>query len=649
MSNSVLKLLRAPALVLCLLALAPGTVKAQPTLAPATVVAGPSAAITGLGGMSIARDGTGGLVFTEQVDGIPHVFVSRLLGGAFQAPVQVDPGLTGASSQPVIAAGNGGLLLVAFVNSGALFVADAGSASSAFALPQLLAGGAASPAISISNFPKAYLAFTVGAGAGTGVRSAYWDAGSWSLEPTPLNVTAGDDAGAGMGRPAVAAAGDGLAIVAWGENGHVYARRVWGTAPSPVVQQADPSSVSGWREATADEPSVGTGGDSSYADIGFREQLTNGTETQDRVLMTRLVSGTQNGPVGADALGTPGVEGADDPDVIEGEYGRGFLLSSRETTNAVEAMAVGTNGTPGPTLQVTSDADAAVGGTAGLFSSVVAWQQTSVAGPSEVLMSYGTDGQSLGAGVPASEPGLGGTDAAAGIAAAGDVNGDAAAAWVQGTGESTRIVAAEMLQPPGTLAPSRRSADVRTSQPTFSWSASREAWGLAYEVTVDGRPVGSTTRTSLRMPAPLVDGAYTWQVTAVNRAGTSTAARTARVRVDTLAPIVTASLSGQRRVGKEVRLRVTVTDVRPGEPTSTSSGIASASVRWGDSTRARLSARPVWRHVVRHVYLRAGLYRVTIRVADRAGNTTTIVRHVRIRAPRAARRRPRHGPRAPQR
>ena len=88
------------------------------------------------------------------------MFVSRLAGGAFTAPVQADPGLLGASSQPVIASGPGGLLLVAFVNGGTLYVEQAATSTSPLSAPAALFSGAASPSISISNFGKAYLAFT---------------------------------------------------------------------------------------------------------------------------------------------------------------------------------------------------------------------------------------------------------------------------------------------------------------------------------------------------------------------------------------------------------------------------------------------------------------------------------------------------------
>ena len=80
----------------------------------------------------MARDGTGGLVYLKAVGGVAHVFVSALLGGQFQAPTEVDAGLGAASSQPVIAAGNGGVLLIAFINAGGLYVVDRASATASF-------------------------------------------------------------------------------------------------------------------------------------------------------------------------------------------------------------------------------------------------------------------------------------------------------------------------------------------------------------------------------------------------------------------------------------------------------------------------------------------------------------------------------------
>ena len=74
-------------------------------LAPSnTVVDGPGAAIDSLGGLAVGRDGSGGLVYLKNIGATAHVFVSTLVNGSFQPPVQMDAGLPGASSQPVIAA-----------------------------------------------------------------------------------------------------------------------------------------------------------------------------------------------------------------------------------------------------------------------------------------------------------------------------------------------------------------------------------------------------------------------------------------------------------------------------------------------------------------------------------------------------------------
>ena len=66
----------------------PAAARAQPpSPAPPTVLDGPSANIVGLSGISVARDGTGGVVYLKDVGGVQHVFVS-LLAGSFQAPEQ---------------------------------------------------------------------------------------------------------------------------------------------------------------------------------------------------------------------------------------------------------------------------------------------------------------------------------------------------------------------------------------------------------------------------------------------------------------------------------------------------------------------------------------------------------------------------------
>ncbi|MGH2915524.1 MAG: hypothetical protein ACRDMX_11100 [Solirubrobacteraceae bacterium] len=617
-----------------------------PTAAPGpTVLAGPSAAIDGLNGLSVARDGTGGLVFTQDVGGVAHVFVSALLGGAFQTPVQADPGLAGPSSQPVIAAGDGGVLLVAFINAGQLYVVQATSAGAALSAPGDLFSGAENPAISMSNFGKAYLAFTAAGGAGGGdVRSAYWYQDQWSLEPTPLDVSAADAAGLSSDRPAVATAGDGVAIVAWGEGGHIYTRRVVGTTPSVVAEQADPGSFGGRQEVSATEPVIAAGGNSSYATVAFDETLATGGSTQTVVLYNRLRASQYDGPREADGATLGGPEGADQPAAAVTEYGRGFLTSELSSTHQLFAATLGTTDELYGTQRVDSLPNQgppyAAPATAGLISNLIAWQQSpGIAGPAEIRVRYAADGADLGPEQVLSSPTLGDADAKLGLAAAGDVAGDAAVAWVQGSGASTYVVAAQLFQAPGGFVPGRAFAYSTSAQPTFRWSASNELWGAPqYVLSVDGANVAQTTAQQATATAPLTDGRHSWQVTASNRAGETTQARPAVVFVDTVAPLVNLRLRGRRIVGTRERITVSYRDLPPvGLPPQDASGVATVFVRWGDGHVQRIR-----RNDASHVYRRRRAYTITVTATDRAGNRTVVRARLRIRSKPKPKRHHRH-------
>src|SRR5205807_8419648 len=175
---------------------------------------------------------------------------------------------------------------------------DRPSASASYTAPSQLASGASNPSIQMSDFGKAYLAFT----AGGNVRAAHYYAGRWALESAALNAIPGDGAGSGTGAPSVATAGDGIGTIAWGEGGHIYSRRVWGTSPSIVFERADVDSLSGWSELSVDQPQAAVGGNSSYVDVAFDEVFTNGSQQQSRVLVRRLQGCQYIDPNGADGL-----------------------------------------------------------------------------------------------------------------------------------------------------------------------------------------------------------------------------------------------------------------------------------------------------------------------------------------------------------
>lgn len=624
-------MLRLAAVLIAGAAAWPAVAAAQPTPAPPLVVDGPSAAITQLGGLAIARDGTGGLVYLKG----GRVVVSALVGGRFQAPHTVDARFASASSQPVIAAGNGGVVLIAFINGGALYVVQRSSTTAAFSAPAALAGAAANPSLDMNNLGKAYLAFTVSDGGGHDVRAAYYVGGSWALESAPLNAAPADDAGTGTGAPRVVASGDGVAIVAWGEGGHVVSRRVWGTAPSVVDEQADVPSLSGCGEVSTANPDVSSGGDSSYADVAFQETLSCGGVQQTRVLMNRLHGSRYDGIQAVDGLSSPGTQSAGEPHVALTEYGQGLITSVQQSSHNLFAMQPVNNGGSGPVTQVNGAAGAsdphAVPGIAGLYSALVAWQQTpGASGPADLRVRYyQTRTDSFGPETVLSSPSLGAVDAALGIFAGGDVGGDAAAAWVQGSGASTRIVVAQLYQSPGAVGVPTKLAYSRTAQPALSWSPAGGRWGpITYTVRLDRAQVGQTGATSLRVPAALHDGAHSWQVVASNPAGLRQASRVARVFVDTVAPALAARVSGARRAGTALSLRLTYRDApRRGLPARDASGVAKLTVRWGDGTVTH-PKRGV--HRSSHVYRRARRYRITVTVVDRAGNTRTVVRRVKV-------------------
>ncbi|HWC87785.1 MAG TPA: hypothetical protein VG388_14700, partial [Solirubrobacteraceae bacterium] len=594
-----------------------------------TTIDGPSAAIQGLTGLSVSRDGTGGLVYLESVNGVNHVFVSPLAGGVFATPIEIDASFPGPSSQPVIAAGDGGLILIAFVNAGELYVVSRTTASAALSAPQGLYAGALNPSIQLSIHSVGYLAFTTPDGSGFDVRDLYYNAGSWQLESAPLNASPADFAGIGAGAPKVAAAGDGEGIVAWGENGHIFARRVWFTGTSSVVSQADPASMSGFSEVTADSPVIAAGDNSSYTDVAFHEVFASGSQSVSRVLVNRLVGSAFQGAVGGDGQAFAG-PGATDPGLVMMQYGNGFVTSELQGSNQVWANVLGQNGAGGPSQQIDSLPNSTpplpTAGIAGDYTGLIAWQHDGgVLAPAEIRARF-YQNATFGPELVASDPTLGPTNAAQGLFAAGDHGGDVAIAYVQGSGAATRIEVAQLVYPPGSFNIPSTPRYRTTATPALTWSSPRELWGpMSYNVTIDGVAAGSTNSPSFTPTAPLVQGPHTLAVTALNVHGLTSSATPARFFIDSLPPVGQFKLSGKERVDGVLHLHVTYSDVRTGITAAQTSGVATVIVDWGDGTKARIRVRSAT-----HRYLRARRYRLRITITDRAGNRTVLSQSIRI-------------------
>src|SRR6185369_14969801 len=84
---------------------------------------GPNADVLQVGGVDLARDGTGAVAYLRRDGGVTHVFVSRLFGGVWQSPVRVDPGL-GAATEAKVAVGDGNRIAVAWIAGGSVYAAS---------------------------------------------------------------------------------------------------------------------------------------------------------------------------------------------------------------------------------------------------------------------------------------------------------------------------------------------------------------------------------------------------------------------------------------------------------------------------------------------------------------------------------------------
>lgn len=643
-SSAMPRSLSLPTPLLCaLLTLAALALSSTPALAglyPGDVAVAPNPGLRTLDGLDIAPDGSGAMVFTRDDGGVDHVFVSRLVDGAWSGPERVDDGLGAASSEATVAAGDGGRVIVAFVNGGNVYAVTRAGAGTGYVRQTVWSGGGASgPAVDASVNGKAYLAFAAPGAGGHDVRSAFAkDAGAWTVAAAPLDANAGNDAGVGTGRARVAASADGVAIVVWGEGGHVFARRVFGTAPSLAIADAlEGLAIEGVPAASADTPVVSTQDDDSFTGVAFRAHFNLGGPTlRSRAVFRRLRGSRFETPTTIDNAPFASGQSSGEPRLATVGTGQGIAVAQNDTSFLNTSMRLLFDVEAGPLEQPDSIAPStaptfAVVAAATVRKMIVAWQYTPAAGAPEIHARYFAE-TAFEPEQAISRAELGPTLAARGLHAAADDNGDIAVAYVQDVpGQGPAIAVATVDQPPARFSPIALAGFQRTDRPTLSWTTSREAWGRHFQVTIDGVVAGVTGRRSFRVPTPLAQGAHTWQVTSLDRRGQGFPARTVGVRIDSRPATARARLSGARRAGASLRLRVTASDAPaavPGVAPVVTSGVKSIVVDWGDKT-----ARQRIRRGGQHVYARPGRYALRVLVTDRAGNRTTVLQRLKIAKP----------------
>ena len=584
------------------------------------------AAITGVD-LDVARDGTGAVVYVKSVGGADHVFASRLQGGAWQPPEQLDAGV-GASSEPVVAAGDGGKLAVAFVSGGSLFTMVKPAADQPYTAPQLVSAPAANPSIDLSINDVAYVSFTNPAGAGGGdvvVARKDRKATAFGVVPAALDINPADTAGIDTGRSKVAVAADGVALVVWGESGQVFARRVFERTVSAAPQQVSVAAIGPVPGSTADEPDVDVQDDSSFAWVVFRQVFLDAPGGHSRAIARRLVGSTFDPPVGVDGLGGfPSPDSVGPPRVDISGRGDGYAASASSVApfgavlkdkifNAGVPLGAGVAGAVLPVAATDENGDG-----------LIAWQASDQTIHARAYTSVRASRavQAPQPEVALSSPAAGLSDAADGLEASADRAGDIAVAFVSGAPGAQGLFVGSFDRAPGAFRLSSGTRFRNAAANPLKWSPSFELWGpLTYSVEVDGRILGTTTATALAVPA-VPDGVHRWRVIATDRRGQVSATSSRILRQDATPPRARVTVSGTRRRGQAVKVTVRPTDANPAGRRA--SGVGRVQIAWGDG--GRTAARRGT-----HRYRRRGKRTLRVTVSDRADNVVVVRRSVTIR------------------
>jgi hypothetical protein len=619
------RLLAVPAVLAGLLLVPSGAGADVGQFVPAEAIDGP---VTALGDLDVARDGTGAVVYVKQAGGADHVFISRLDGGAWQPPESLDAGIPSASGQPVVAAGDGGKLVVAFISGGGLYTKVKPASNQPFTAPQLVTPSAVSPSIDLSINDVAYVSFTVPtAGGGGDVAVARKDrkATTFTVIPASLDIDPAREAGIGGGRSKVAVAADGVALVVWGEAGRVWARRVFEQRLSAAPQDATVDAAGPVPGGGADLPDVDVQDDSSFAWVVFRERFSDSPGGHTRAVARRLVGSQFDPGVIVDGLGGfPTADDAGPPRIDINGRGDGYAASSGTGTafgavlkdkkfNPGVPLGAGVSGQVLPVAAVDENGDG-----------LIAWQN---ADSTVHARAYTNVRASRTVQAPQPDQPLtsllgGGTDAAAGFEASADRAGDVAVAFVQGPPGARAVVVASFDRAPGAFRINSGTSFRNVSAVPLKWAPSFELWGpVTYTVEVDGTVAARTTSPQITLPG-LPDGVHRWRVIAADRRGQVTATPLRVVRQDATAPRARITVSGPRRRGRPVRVVVRPTDANPARRPA--SGIGRVTIAWGDgrSTTARRAT---------HRYGRARRFTVRVSVRDRAGNVVVVRRAITIR------------------
>jgi hypothetical protein len=607
--------------LLALLALATVPAAASAGWFPAQPVDGPSPDIQALGGVDLARDGTGGLVYLKRVDGAPHVFLSRFNGGQFRPAERVDNGIgVGASEAAIAVADKDRLAIVWIAGSrvyGSIVTGNDQQPGPLLGPTELYndpSGAVSDIAVDMGINGTAYASWSGPGGGGADVRVSRLTDVTWSLVGAAMDIDPGQAAGRGSQRSRVGVSAEGNAVVTWGENHadgrrRVYMRRVTGIGPSAFPQELSLPDLGGQAGGPADSADIDIEDDGSFAWAVFRQDFGGGS----RSIARRLLGSTFDPAVPLDG----GPSSVRPRIAINGRgqglatlQGAGGVLGAFNYNDVFEPsqplhFAAAPNSEPQPASSEHREV-------------IAAWLvDGSLKGRLKPEPTKPFDNE-----VTLSRPELGPV-AAGQFATAADRVAGFAVAMIQGAPGGPRTVAVAVHDRlPGRPGAIARSAWSKKLRPKLEWRPGIDLWGpQRFRVVVGGQVVGETTGSSLVPRQRLRAGrALPYQVIAIDSRGQENPSRTRTVRFDNQGPKIKVRVSGRRAAGRALRIVARATDGK-------GSGVKKIRVRYGDSKRTTSQKGKRFRG--RHSY-RRGRFKLRVTAYDVAGNRRVKIVRLRI-------------------
>lgn len=616
------------------------------------LIDGPSAAVVEVADAAMSEDGSGGVVYLKQEGGRAHVFAAQFRDGAWRPPQRVDAGQQFDSSWPRIGAGDGGRLLVTWVQefgaeSDRMFSATLDPGANAFQPPvpvDFNVGEATStyPDLAMNRGGQAYLVYRVvtdtspanPAGyVGADTRVARYSSRLWSVLGTPIDrsIATPVRAPTAANAPEVGIDIEGRGVVAWQEPDdefidRVWVRRLFGTSFGiPIL--ASPQSWEGAPlRGAADAFSLDVAGFGQVA-VAVRQQPGQASRlTAPRLMVNEMPDVFSEsaqrfaGPVLADGtvraeLGPPSVA-VDARGLFLAGLGAGAaaLLADGDEFGLIGAERVDEGGSSAAAEPLVDLAETG--------AAVAAWPELRANAGLVVVQERRADGVAEPSDLTAPAGG-----AVGGLALGGSGRGDAIVAWRQGSGPGAQIAAAVVDAPPDPFLVLLPEGWQRRKKIRIAWDRSPNAVsGVRYSVSVDDEPVREglrRLRTKLKRD-DIGNGRHRIQIFAADAAGQETGSLVGRLLVDRRGPRVKL-----RKRGRKVT--VVVTDGRRRATSTLRRGSVRVAFGGRGKSRKRQRGGRVPRVVVRRTYARPGRYRIRVRARDRAGNRTKWSKRVRVR------------------